>query len=93
MTTDEDQAETMTTEEVASILQISPLLIPAILGTGCAFYRAPDGAIEQRSAEGLVCRWEHAPGGAVHQVVYDRDGVEDTRLLTALTTLRPAEKD
>jgi hypothetical protein len=85
------QEEAMTEEQVAAILHISPLLLPAIVDSGCRFVRTPDGAIEQRSAEGLVCRWEHAPDGAVHQVVYDRDGLEDTRLLTGLTTLRPAE--
>lgn len=87
------QEEPMTNEQVAAILHISPLLLPAILDSGCRFVRAADGAIEQRSAEGLVCRWELASDGAVHQVVYDRDGVEDTRMLTGLSTLSPAEGD
>lgn len=85
--------EPMANEEVARVLHISAVFLPAILGTGCRFYRAPNGAIEQRSAEGLVRRWEQTPDGAVHQVVYDRDGVEDTRLLTGLTTLHPAAGD
>lgn len=87
------QKEPMANAQVAAILHISPLLLPAIVDSGCRFVRAADGAIEQRSAEGLVCRWELAPDGAVHQVVYDRDGVEDTRMLTGLTTLGPAEGD
>lgn len=80
--------EPLGADEVTQILHISPLLLPAILGSNCRFYRAPDGAIEQRGdGDALVCRWEQVEDGAIHQVVYDRDGVEDTRLLTSLTAL------
>lgn len=49
------------------------------------FYSAPDGAVEQRSGMSdsfgaLTCRWETVDGQR-HQVIYDRDGNEDTRLL------------
>src|SRR5262245_9014619 len=48
------------------------------------FYAAPDGALEQRSGMSsfgaLTCRWERVDG-VLNQVIYDRDGNEDTRLL------------
>lgn len=83
----EEPEEPMTNEQVAAVLHISPLFLPAILDSGCRFVRTADGAIEQRSGGDRVCRWEQDADGLVYQVVYDRYGVEDTRMLTGLTTL------
>lgn len=49
------------------------------------FYAASDGAVEQRSGMSdsfgaITCRWETVDG-LRYQVVYDRDGQEDTRML------------
>ncbi len=67
--------EPLTNEQVAAILHISPLFLPAIVDSGCRFVRTPDGAIEQRSGADRVCRWEQDADGLVYQVVYDRGGV------------------
>lgn len=82
-----DTGEPISDDEVCRILQIMPALLPAIIGSGCRFVRTADGAIEQRGdGDSLVCRWEMVDG-IVHQVVYDRDGNEDARLLPPLTSL------
>ncbi len=84
---DERAEEPITTAEVEAILHIAPGFLAAIVDSGCHYVRTPDGAIEQRSGTERVCRWEQNAFGLVSQIVYDRYGEEDTRMLTTLTSL------
>lgn len=76
-----------TAEAIAATIGIpaQEAMLWLMLDNLARFYAAADGALEQRSGMSdsfgaLTCRWEKVDG-VLNQVIYDRDGNEDTRLL------------
>jgi hypothetical protein len=76
-----------TAEEIAAAtgISVSHAQLMQMIDSHARYYLLPDGPAEQRSAMAdsfgeRVCRWETVKG-VRNQVVYDRDGNEDTRML------------